>query len=194
MRQRPSRHVLSWTLVRTNFTWTDYDNVHIFTVIHDHQNIGGHITYSVLGLFSGDMMQNTLFYIAFNIMAGIKMAAMASRGCFCGGSISDNVQGPELYKWERRKQCAEEHRGHRLCPVRRWRHTEGRGTWSKTYFSFSSSFSELHPFNKFPSPLLKLSHKVIHFSNSDSPNWFVFASVDQLSLYKALGPQISALE
>ena len=26
------------------------------------------------------------------------MAAMATRGRFCDGSISDNVQGPKLYK------------------------------------------------------------------------------------------------
>ena len=43
-------------------------------------------------------MKNTLFYIAFIIMADIKMAAMASRGHFWDGSISDNVCGRKLYK------------------------------------------------------------------------------------------------
>ena len=31
-------------------------------------------------------------------MAEIKMAATATRGRFCDGSISENVQGPKLYK------------------------------------------------------------------------------------------------
>ena len=56
--------------------------------------VGVAITYSVLSCLVQELWRK----IHYLVMVDIKMAAMATRGRFCDGSISDNVQGPKLYK------------------------------------------------------------------------------------------------
>ncbi len=58
------------------------------------QNIGVDITFSVLSC----LVQEIWHKIHNLVMAESKMVAMATTRCFCDGSISENVQGPKLYK------------------------------------------------------------------------------------------------
>ncbi len=62
-------------------------------VIIDHRNIGVDITFSVLSC----LVQEIWHKIHNLVMAESKMVAMATTRCFCDGSISENVQGTNLF-------------------------------------------------------------------------------------------------
>ncbi len=58
------------------------------------QNIGVDITFSVFSC----LVQEIWHKIHNLVMAESKMVTMETTRCFCDGSISENVQGPNLYQ------------------------------------------------------------------------------------------------